>query len=74
MQDFGGKRGVELKVTEHPKLQYEVDVGNKVVYVYHDELLVGWPEKRKMSIIYRRNSSYLLQMWKGFRRKRENYQ
>jgi len=43
LQDFINKRGVILKVLEHAKLQYEVEIGNRVAIIYHDELVVGWP-------------------------------
>lgn len=43
LQDFIKKRGVVVKVVEQLKLQYEVEVGNRIAFVYHDELKIGWP-------------------------------
>ncbi|WP_338657350.1 hypothetical protein V6B14_22490 (plasmid) [Sporosarcina psychrophila] len=43
LQDFLNKRGTVLKVLEHLKIQYEVEVENKIAIVYHDELIIGWP-------------------------------
>ena len=42
LSNFKDKRGTISKVIKKPSLQYEVEVGNQVAHVYHDELKLGW--------------------------------
>lgn len=38
LKDFKVERGFIIEVIEKPKLQYKVHFGDKIAYIYHDEL------------------------------------
>lgn len=43
LMDFRKKRGIVKTIIKQPSLQYEVEFGNRIAIVYHEELKAGWP-------------------------------